>query len=242
MNKFIKNVALICSVTFVPSQVMAADTIWNFNPYKSELSYDNQGFGNQITTTQNNQTLNITAWSGTDTGEIEASKIGANEWGLLNSNKIQKGRNKDSHYIDNAYSTDMLLFSFDDSVSVSGLSLGYTQNDHDLSIAAFHSIPLLTGNTWANVASQAIFTKSFSNTEFSNSNTLSFSSVATEAKYWLIGAYNANFGGDSAWTQHRDYMKLVSLTTHYAPSANVPAPASAFLFALLGLVALKRRH
>lgn len=242
MNKFLNTVALICSVTFVPAQVNAADTVWNFNPYKSELSLNNQGYGNELTTTQNNQTLNITAWSGTDYGAIAGSKISANEAGLLNYNKIQKGYSKDSHYIDNAYSNDMLLFSFDDSVSVSGLSLGYTHNDHDLSVAAFHSIPLLSGNTWANVASQAIFTKSFSNTEFSNSNTLSFSNVATEAKYWLIGAYNSNFGGNSIWSKENDYMKLLTLTTHYAPSASVPAPASAFLFALLGLVALRRRH
>ena len=245
MKKFTSGFALLCALPFFSLSAVAADTVWNFDSTQTSLYVDNYHTGNTLTTTQNGQSLSVTAWSGKEHKRVESAIVGANQWGLLATNEVQgRSRNNqfnDSHYIDNEHSSDMLLFSFENSVNVSGLSLGSVGNDFDLSIAGFSSIPILTGKTWENIASQAVFKESYSNADFSHSNTLSFSNIVTEAKYWLIGAYNTNFGGNTFWTGEKDYFKLVSLTTHFSPRVDVPAPATALLFGALGMLVLRRR-
>ncbi|WP_018982939.1 exosortase-dependent surface protein XDP1 [Salinimonas chungwhensis] len=244
MKKFTSGIAILCALPFISLSALAADTVWNFNSSQAHLNIDNKRAGNTLSTFQNGQSLEVTAWSGKESKRVKSAIIGANEWGLLATNTGQghsKGEYNDGHYIDNEQSSDMLLFSFENSVSVSGLRLGAVYNDRDLSIAAFSSMPILAGRSWENIANQAVFKESYSNADFSHSNTLSFSNIVTEAKYWLIGAYNTNFGGNTFWTGEKDYFKLVSLTTHFSPRVDVPAPATALLFGALGMLVLRRR-
>ncbi|NMH58892.1 exosortase-dependent surface protein XDP1 [Alteromonas ponticola] len=248
---------VLCSLCFGQA-VFAEDTTWNFADVADTGNY----YGNQINVSQSGQNLTVSAWAdsgvtwGNDgygrlNGTIESARVDANSWGLLNYNRLHDyyhdGKKADGHMIDNSLGTDMLLFSFDEAVSVTNLNLGWAQDSNkrgysDISIAAFSELPSLNGSNWSDVVNSTTLT--FSST-FANVSTGGYdlSSIATEARYWLIGAYNSVFGTADKAGKGNDGFKLLALTTHAKqPTSDVPAPATGALMAAVCALVIYRRR
>lgn len=233
------------------------DTYWNFtsNGLAAASGQDTawgsgQSYGNNMLLSNDGFEVTITAWA--DTGEvsgddrIESAAVSRNNSGLLNYNRHYSD-NYDSHYVDNYGDTDMLLFTFDDLVSITGIDLGYFNNDSDISIAAFDSLPTLQGQTWANVADGASFSASFTDIGTTNYS-IATSTAGVDSKYWVIGAYNSSFGTVSDSDQFGDKLKIAGITTVAGsspdpkPPTDVAEPSSLAVLASFGLFAAWRRR
>jgi hypothetical protein len=248
-------VVVLC---LIATSSWATSTTWAFNTDSSDYdidAYDTE-FGNQLTIDTDddgNPELNISAWSDTGCGwycgddrDIFNAFASTDSQGLLNYNRDNPNAIVDGEYakIDSfSGDFDMMLFSFSDSVSLTGISLASIGYDSDVSIAAFSSLPTLTSSTWSSVATAALFSTSFAN--FNNGindiTNLSDSNNVVEAQYWLIGAYNAVFTDAGPYVgMGNDAFKLASITTE--PSA-VSEPAIMLIFASgLMLIWLRRKN
>ena len=232
------------------------DTYWNFRS-NGLAATNGQGttwgsganFGNNMLLSNDGIEVTITAWP--DTGEvsgddkIESAAVSRNNSGLLNYNRHYNDNN-DGHYVDNSGDTDMLLFTFNELVSITGINLGYFSDDSDISIAAFDSLPTLQGQTWANVASAASYSASFSDLDTSNYS-IATSTAGVDSKYWVIGAYNGAFGSPG-WSTGNDHLKLAGISTVAGtgpdpkPPTDVAEPSSLAVLASFGLFAVWRRR
>ncbi|QJR82131.1 hypothetical protein CA267_015905 [Alteromonas pelagimontana] len=259
--------ALFCGALSI-GNAFASDTTWNFQDSNSGItnsgaSWNNNNWGNTLSMSSGDMTLEISAWAdsgqttetrwagwpwqyntNTPNGQIESGYITNNSGGLLSYSQTHT-HSSDSHAIDNAGYTDMLLFSFSEAVSLTSLQLGWISGDSDLSIAAFSTMPDFSGQTWADVAISDAISDSYSKNDVGY-NTLDLSDNSTVAQYWLIGAYNNNFGGHG-WSTNNDQFKLLALTTHgidtTPPPVDVPAPATAMLFlCMAGLLVVRRNR
>jgi hypothetical protein len=262
-NNFIRSVLL----TFIASTSIgyAEPTTWDFATGSANYDVDNSGdaFGNVLSIDSDNDgtpELTIQAWANTGCGwscgnddDVEQGFASTNSGGLLNYNLDDpSGDGKlrgESHVIDNkGGDEDMMFFSFSESTALTGIDIGWYDGDTDISIAAFSSLPTLSGNTWANIVGQSIFSASFSNlgsAPYSLANEVS--GVVVEAKYWLIGAYSSVFGDSGASDNNSDSFKLASITTETTkkpspkPPTEVAEPSTIAVFASIGLFLLWRR-
>lgn len=246
----LRSAAIAASLLTMSFASFASETTaWNFttsggNNYGSGSS--TSSYGNTLSFSSTDSNLTVTAWadtneiSGPDT--IETATAARNSYGLLNYN-----RNNDGHYVDNSGDTDMLLFTFDDLVSITGINIGYYSYDSDISIAAFETLPSLQGETWATVAGDAIFSTSLANI---GSGWSSLDTESNEAKFWVIGAYNSSFGqsGGGAFGSGNDYLKIAGISTVAGtgpdpkPPTDVAEPSSLAVLASFGLFAVWRRR
>lgn len=264
-NKFMISVLL---TFFASTSISYADeTMWNFKKDTANYDVDSSGnvFGNFLSIDSDNDgtaELTIEAWANTGCGwgcgndnELGQGYASTNSLGLLNYNlDTPTGTDPltgEEHVIDNGGGdTDMMLFSFLESTALTGIDIGWFSNDSDVSIAAFSSLPTLLGNTWSDIASQSIFSASFSNLgtgPYALANEVS--GVVVEAQYWLIGAYSAIFGDSGAHDNHNDGFKIASITTETTvkptpkPSSpvHVSEPSTIVMFASFCLFLMWRR-
>lgn len=230
----------------------ATETTWDFTGSlaSSENNDSKWGsgrtYGNELSF--NGGALKVNAWadtneiSGDDT--IEVAAAARNSSGLLNYNQNYNQGN-DEHFVDNRSDTDMLLFTFDELVTITDINIGYYENDTDISIAAFNSVPTLNEQTWAQVAGDAFYTASFSNIGggvSSLSSPTAHQGVVNEAKYWLIGAYNSSFGHVNSSLD--DFIKIAGITTKTTPTTDnvVAEPGTLAFFASFGAFMMWRRR
>ncbi|MCW8107429.1 hypothetical protein OPS25_02790 [Alteromonas ponticola] len=230
-----KRIFVLCALCLGSVYTASAeDTTWNFN---DSLDYSGKNWGNSINISQRGQNVEISAWADTNKkGKIQNGIVANNEHGLLAYNRDDVEWYE--HTIDNVTNSDMLLFSFDQAVSLTGLNLGwgfdYQTGQSDISMAGFDSLPSLHGKTWSEVVSLATFSLSLANVSVGSTQQ---TGITTEAKYWLVGAYNSVFGTTSGAAGGNDGFKLLSLTTHSKePTGEVSAPATGVLMA--GLIAM----
>ncbi|MEP0354514.1 exosortase-dependent surface protein XDP1 [Paraglaciecola sp.] len=256
-NKFIVSTLLMFFAS--TSMSYAESTTWVFETGASEYDVDSytSEFGNQLSVDSDNDgtaDLTIEAWASTGCGlycgndnEVEQGYASTNAWGLLNNNLDEGLSNNSSHTVDNkGGDVDMMLLSFTESTALTGIDLGWAYNDTDISIAAFSNLPTLSGNTWAEIATQSIFSASFSNIGTSPYTLVNeVSNVVVEAQYWLVGAYTSVFGNlGSNDDSYDDRIKIASITTETTastPVAEVPEPSTIMFFALFGLILVSRR-
>ena len=258
----LRNVALTASLmTFSFASLATETTSWNFQTSNGQSDQWGNGafFGNEMDFYADGIELNITAWADTDEisgdDKIEEAAVSRNGSGLLNYNRNYNERDShgdrlDGHYVDNSIDTDMLLFTFDDLVSITGINIGYYNNDSDITIAAFDSsnlAPILDGKTWAQVAQDAIFKASFNDIGNGTSFAGLTADTGIESKYWVIGAYNSAFG--SAGDNQKDYLKIAGITTVAGlelspkpPTSDVAEPSSLAILASFGLFTVWRRR
>ena len=250
----LRSAALAASLVTMSFASLASDTTsWNFTTYSTQFG-SGYSYGNELNFSSADNDLTVTAWADTrdnsNPDTIQTALAAHNSHGLLNYNRDE---GSSQHYVDNyGEETDMLLFTFDELVSITGLDIGWYSNDSDISIAAFDSsnsasAPSLVGKTWAQVAEDAIFKTSINNAVV---NGTSFASLTAEqgieSKYWIIGAYNSSFGtGSDNWS---DKLKIAGITTVAGvgpdpkPPTDVAEPSSLAVLASFGLFAAWRRR
>jgi hypothetical protein len=264
-NKFITS-ALLAFVAST-SVSFAEPTVWDFATDATNYDVDNSAnaFGNLLSIDSDNDgnpELTIQAWADTGCGwscgnddHVQQGFASTNSGGLLNYNLDDPSGNGnlqgEDHVIDNKADVDMMFFSFVESTALTGIDIGWANGDTDVSIAAFNTLPTLSGNTWSNIVGQSIFSSSFSNlgtAPYALANVAS--GAVVEAQYWLIGAYSSIFGDSGANDHSADSFKLASITTERTikPSPKPPTditevsePSTIALFASFGLFLMWRR-
>ena len=177
------------------------------------------------------------------------------------------------HSTDNLFGTDAFLFKFGTAINLSSLVIGFNgtdnptttgYNDSDISVLAWvgSGVPTVNGATAGGLLSAGWkLIGNFADVGASNGaaagGSASFSATNTNgsalySSYWLISAYDSNFGNN--FSTGNDSFKLLSLAGNTCTAAGgvngnqcggtkVPEPGSLALFGLglVGLVASRRR-
>ncbi len=150
-----------------------------------------------------------------------------------------------NHAIDNESGDyDMLLLQFSAPVSLKSLSIGWVQNDSDVSLLALPSGTPAdpTGKVWQTLLTEGWVSAGNYYDVKQNPNVNPGDIVS---KYWLVGAYNSNLGGsflggNQNITTGTDYFKLAGVN-----ACVIPEPTS-FVMAALGIASsamlLRRRR
>ena len=199
--------------------------------------------------------VSITAWSDTLGGHnrfVGAADLGVYANSLTVTNRAGNG---DDHYIDNGLYFDMVLFSFEEAVTLEGASFYSVDRDkpanrvNDVTVAGLSddvfSLFSSNQNTWSDIAGKAI--SSASGTYGIKGLQSTFDGL-TSAKYWLVGAYNSVFSDDN-YNSNLIGFKLSSLNIEVKgpsvvePPAQVSEPGALALMSLgLGLVLYRRKR
>lgn len=154
---------------------------------------------------------------------------------------------------------DSVLLSFDTAVQLTGITLGWTQTDADLTVSAYlgTGAPTLAGRTYGGLTSAGwTYVEHESNVTAgtqrlvngATGNADGVSAATVSSKYWMISAYNPLRGNPvTGLDVGNDYFKLLSVaaasTSPPAPGG-VPEPAALSLIAVAalgGTVASRRR-
>lgn len=133
------------------------------------------------------------------------------------------------HSVDNNGRYDMVLLSFDRAVSLTGVDIGWSQTDSDITVLAFNSTGVLNdlvGQRYGALQSGWQLVG-----QYANANDVSVQPISTPSlsRYWLVGAYNPLVGG-TALTTGNDYVKIRAFTATETQK-KVPEPSSAWLVA-----------
>jgi hypothetical protein len=157
---------------------------------------------------------------------------------------------------------DSILLSFDTAVQLTGITLGWTQTDSDLTVSAYLGVgaPTLAGQTygsltaagWTYVEHEAnVVANSQRLINGATGNADGVSAATVTSRYWMISAYNPTRGGTtfSGLNVGNDYFKLLSVAAASSspPSPGggpVPEPAALSLIgvAALGATVASRRR
>lgn len=174
-------------------------------------------------------------------------------YGITNADEASFDSDSYSHAIDNsgnAVDFDYILFTFDSAVTLTGANFGWaqTKTNSQVSVAALDNLSLLTSgsSTWASIAGSALAKGSYDILECATGYVSEFNFTQT-AKYWLVGAYNINFG-NLGGQSYDDAFKLVAVgfdkaTTPGGGTHEASAPGSLALLMLGGgLLAWRRKR
>ena len=260
--KTILNALLVASAVALSTQA-AADTTWVLGPTPPSgiavSGYANTGTGStadtqklQVQPLSTNLRWYSGGW-GINNLDGGCSTSGCGDPGELPSTPPE-------HAIDNQGRYEMLLIDFSalgKSVSLKNITLGYINNDSDLTVLAYtgSGAPTLAGKQWSDLHQASSGWSLIGNyagdaTTFSQS----INAASTYSSYWLIGAYNPLAGGSAGFsTTSYDYVKIFSIAglvcTNNTVSCSktpqtVPEPNSAVLFGLtlIGLIAWSSRR
>lgn len=197
--------------------------------------------------------LTVTGYTGGLNSKIQNTAVG-----IFGTNGLgAENASTPHHAVDNANSQfDMLLFSFDQAVSLDSTSLGWWQNDSDMTVLAYtgagSAASSLSNKTWK----QAITTDSWSGAHFTDvaqqGGKAASSQLGLTSTSWLVGTFLEpidklfkRFGSNNK--TGADYVKVKSITVSTPPPAHeVPeidgSHAGLGLALLAGLVAVSRER
>lgn len=200
-----------------------------------------------------------TAWSFGGTGATDTlgiASIGAYSGGVGVTASSEGGSGSPNHSVDNFVKIDAVLLSFWDKVTLTQVTSGWVgprsgespsqTPDSDFSLLAytFGNDPSVAMSTGTKTASGLLNTTTggwklvghYDGTENPGGGPTTVTN-SESSKYWLISAYNLNFGGfangaDTGYGQY-DFLKLYSVT--FTQNGRVPEPGTLLL---LGAAAL----
>lgn len=147
---------------------------------------------------------------------------------------------------------DYILISFDEEVNVTGATFSWLWKDTEtqVSVAALNDTSMLTsgGNTWADVAGDALSVGSFDVLNCDDTDLAMVDMESVYSQYWIIGAYNTVFG-DIGHSMYDDGFKLASIgfntkggdTPPTNPPTEVTEPGTFAMLFMGGALAMWRR-
>lgn len=245
----------IAGLALMSASALASVTTASF----SSASNDSN---NQFHVVKDGVTITVSGWSDnsdfasnpmTGDDKINAAKeivrYGAG-WGITNQDP--DGHTADNYDGSSSTDYDMFLLEFSSAVNLSRATYSYlttSASDTQVTVAALTSKDI-DGKSWSSVKNTQTIDSGYAqmrNTSgyFTNFKNNSTNVKGTVSKYWLIGALNTAFGGNSS-LEGNDGFKLsgVSFTKSATPpTTSVPEPTSIMMFglALVGLFAANRR-
>lgn len=235
------------------------------NPANAEIKWQTDSsagcsgssFGNNCNFSAGGVSLNANAWSntaGSTNTQIETAYLGVyagGGLGVTNRDACTSPCTNDAgestspeHSMDNNGRFDSILFSFSSKVALSKVEIGYKSTDSDISVLAYigGGAPVLSGATYANLQASSDWVKIGNYADLATNTPKLINSGKIASSYWLIGAYNAVFGG--ALTSGDDNVKLLALYGDKPlPPSQVPLPSTLLLMGagVLGLMRFRKR-
>jgi len=211
-------------------------------PVTVNLAPSNSNYVNSLNYTSTEANFAVTGWSNKATGNKAIAQDQIARW--AGSGIGVENQNSPQHAVDNSSGDyDALLFSFSKVVDLNGLGIGWTGGyDADVSLLAYTgAAPFSGGLTGFGSSWSALLGAGWSvvgNYDRNGTGNFNVNAADTQSQYWLVGAYNKDFGG--SLSTKNDYFKLNSISFE---AVKVPEPSAFLLIALglLGLVGARRR-
>lgn len=264
-------VAQLAAAAFITAAALPsmAATTWSRSDGTCAAVGNGSTMGNSCKATKDGIEATVRAYSNSDSdGTWATAALTAYSGGFgVNNGKAgstDPGEGGDpEHAVDNNGLTDGVLFKFSSSISLSALSIGWSNTDADISVFAWTGTgdpvnATNTGGTMFGQTAAGLMGGSSGWTlvgNYADVNDLAPSgsggnltiTTGVTSSWWLVSAYNANFGGtctksggteiNNSLCAGNDYFKLLSVTgsVKTPPDSQTPEPAS---LALVGLAAL----
>lgn len=220
-----------------------AATTWT----SSDCTASGSGSGNSYICGSGTGAMTAQAWSTTGSGgTYRTATVTRWDGGFGVNNGGSSEGSSPQHALDNQNNTDLIGLSFAQRVTLSSLKLGWVHNDSDLSVLAYTgaSAPSsLTGFSAATLLGAGSGWSLVGNYANVGTNTKTINTGDASSSWWLVSAYNSNFGSGTGLGGGNDYVKLLSVAGTPEEPPGVPEPGTLALagVALLGAWRLRRK-
>ena len=266
----------IASLVLLSASALASVTTTDavFSSSNSSVNFNNST--NRFSLTADGIDINVSGWSDTKkfTGGSASNPLTGDDkireadhfdeyrggWALINDDEDNlsfSGECSNHHAADNYDSCgtqdyDMFLIEFSEEVNLTGASFGWIRekNNTQVTVAALNDKTLLNRG-WDEVSSNQTISSGYADVQSSSGYYSNFTGVeanvnGTFSTFWLVGALNTIFGGNSS-LEGNDALKLsgvsFSVNQNEASSVvSVPEPSTIVMFglALFGFVARRK--
>jgi hypothetical protein len=237
-------IPLLAGCVLAIAAPFASADVWNFGTACNMPTPNGHG---AVWKCNGTAAVDVAAWSTTgpasttgQTFDTATAALYTGGFGVKNQNE---GDTSPNHSMDDASNTDLLSFSFNQSVELDKITTGWSENDADISVLAYQgtnapasilgkSASELVGLGWTMVG------------DYGNaSGTVAVNASNISSKYWLISSYNALYDSNTGPIDiSNDYVKIFGVEGVRTPvKVPEPSPLALIAVAMLGLCAIRRR-